>query len=272
MKAPGFLETEARDRLIVLPEAKPKRRWVRWVAAFVVLVWVAAVAGIGTYLWQRDEIRSRDRQIAAARSLTAVTAGDLSDANTTISDLQNDLSDTKQSLDQATVGKTLYLERYNDALRKQQALQYKLDLQNNAFTDIIGPRLHHGIHIGYIVAVNPTQSRVVLDLGRWFTGTAARQAAIADGAIPAGGSLHGSRYLRNTEHSWRIVHVRFGTTITLRHYRGVGGPTVASLSTLATIFNGTGVADDTVRTDPFWVTVEDGEITAIMQQQYVPPS
>ena len=55
MKAPGLVPSlETRDRLVVLPEAKPKRRWLRVAGVILLAAWTAAVSGIGVYLWQRD--------------------------------------------------------------------------------------------------------------------------------------------------------------------------------------------------------------------------
>jgi hypothetical protein len=272
MKAPGLAPiTETRDRLLILPEAKPRRRWPMIVGVILLAVWIAAVSGIGVYLWQRGKVRDRDAIIARTEAANDRLTTSLSGVNGQLATLEREIAKTEAELEQAQTGLQVAQGASSSGQSMVASLQVQLDALRADLRAAIGPRLHHGMHIGYIVGVDAAESRVVLDVGRWFTGRAARQAALADGSILPGGHLPDPRYLRNPDHSWRIVQVRFGTTVTLRHYRGADGPTVVSLTTLASIFASASTADDKVRLDPYWVMVDDGELIEITQQRYTAP-
>jgi hypothetical protein len=272
MKAPGLVPTtETRDRLLILPEAKPKRRWPLVAGVLVLAGWTAAVSGIGVYLWQRGEIRDREAVIARTAAANDDLTSKLTGIDAQIADLQSKISSTKAELDLANDGVGVAQGQTHEGAIRVAILQDRLATLQGDLRAAVGPRLHHGMHIGYIVAVNPAESRLVLDVGRWFTGRAARHAAIDDGAIPPSGHLPGQGYLRNAEHSWRVVHVRSLTHVTLRHYQGADGPTIVSVAALAAIFKGARTADEIVRLDPFWVMVDDGEVIEITQQLYTAP-
>lgn len=272
MKAPGLVPTaDTRDRLLILPEAKPKRRWPMVTGVALLAAWTAAVAGIGVYLWQRGELRDRDTVIVQTAAANDDLTSKLSGIDAQIADLQNEISSTQAELDRANAGLGVAQGRTHEGAIRVAILQDRLTTLQEDLNAAVGPRLHHGMHIANIVAVNPAESRIVLDVGRWFTGQAARQAAIHDGVIPTSGHLPDPRYLRDTDHSWRVVHVRSLTHVTLRHYQGADGPTVVSITTLASIFESARPADEIVRLDPFWVMVDDGEVIEITQQQYTAP-
>ncbi|HEV8563720.1 MAG TPA: hypothetical protein VGR41_02280 [Actinomycetota bacterium] len=272
MKAPGLVpDVVARDRVVVLPDAAPKRRWPVIAGVLLLAGWTAAIAGIGVYLWQRGEVRDRDAIITRTQSTNDDLTVRLAGVDGQIADLQTEIDSTKAKLESAQNGLDVAQGTNIEGQNQAGILQAQLDGLKGRLRTTIGPRLHHGMHIGYIVAVNAAESRVVLDIGRWFTGRAARQAAIADGAIHPSGHLPDRRYLRNPDHSWRVVHVRSLTHVTLRHYQGADGPTVVTISTLASIFDSGRPADETVRLDPFWVMVDDGKVIEITEQQYTAP-
>ena len=113
---------------------------------------------------------------------------------------------------------------------------------------------------------------MVVDLGRWFTRSAARQAAIADGALTTGEHLFQKRYLRNTEHDWRILEVATGALFTIRHYGGATVPTNVSFTTLAPILNGSTPGYERIARNPFWIQVEHHHlITSGHEQRYRAP-
>ena len=273
MKAPGLVPTttESRDRLLILPDAKRKRRWPVVAGVLLLAAWTAAVAGIGVYLWQRDKVRDRDAAIVRTEAANADLTATLSGVDERIADLRAEIDSTKAELESAQNGLGVAQGANSQGLREVAVLNQQLEGLQQDLRAAVGLRLHHGMHIGYIVAVNAEESRVVLDMGRWFTGRAARRAAIDDGAIPPSGHLPDPRYLRNPNDSWHVVHVRSLTHVLLRHYRGADGPTIVTIATLASIFESRHPADETVRLDPFWVMVEGGEITEITQQQYTAP-
>jgi hypothetical protein len=229
------------------------------------------VAGIGVYLWQRGEIRERDAVIARTAAANGDLTSKVTGVDAQIADLQSKVSSTEAELERAKNGLDVAEGGSSEDAILVGVLQTRLATLQEDLRAAVGPRLHHGMHIGFIVAVNPAESRLVLDMGRWFIGRAARQAAIDDGAIPPRGHLPGRGYLRNTDHSWRVVHIRSLTHVTLRHYQGADGPTIVSITALAAILGGARTADEIVRLDPFWVMVDDGEVIEITQQQYTAP-
>ena len=70
---------------------------------------------------------------------------------------------------------------------RQQLRRSRDDLESERarFQSFMGPAVADGTHVGKLVAVGASQvpARLITDLGRWFTGRAATQAAIADDAI-----------------------------------------------------------------------------------------
>jgi hypothetical protein len=271
MKAPRLTPAEVRQRVIVLPEAEPpkKRRWLRIGGIVALAVWTAAVSGIGVYLWQRGEIQSRDRAIASSRRATAIASAGLAQANGRLSDLQAELATSKGDLAAAQTGLTLAQIAANKERQHAANLQQKLASRDASLQTALGPRLTNGDHLAFVVGIDVTGSRVLIDTGQWFTGAAARRAAQQDGVTTR--LTHG-RYVRNPDHLPRFMHVSFSTIVTLRNYPGATGAFHTTLPGLGSIFGQTRKASDTIRLDPFWVHVQHGEIDGMTQQQYQPPS
>jgi cell division protein FtsB len=272
MKAPGLVPTvETHDRLLILPDAKPTRRWPLVVGVVALAAWIAAIAGIGVYLWQRDKVDDRGAALARTQSANDDLTATVDGLNAQIADLRAEIATTQTRLRSAQSGLAVAQGATSLGLSRVNALQVQLSALKQELRATLGPSPGHGMHIAYVVAVDATTSRVVLDLGRWFTGRAARRAALADGVIAANEHLHDGRYLRDTDHTWRVVDVRALTHVTLRHYAGADGPTVVSISTLASIFRSGHHADQVVRLDPFWVRIAGGEVVELVQQQYRAP-
>jgi cell division protein FtsB len=272
MKAPGLVPTlETHERLLILPDARPRRRWPLILGVVALAAWTAAVAGIGVYLWQRDEADERGAALAQTRAANDELSATVDRLNAQIADLRADISTTQTQLVAAQMGLAAAQGATSHELSNVRALQVQLSALQSELRSAVGPQPSHGTHIAYVMAVDVTASRVVLDLGRWFTGQPARRAALADGAIAPNEHLHDGRYLRDADHVWRVVHVRSLTHVTLRHYAGANGPTVVSIATLASIFRSGRHADQVVRLDPFWVTIRGGEVVELVQQQYAAP-
>ena len=76
---------------------------------------------------------------------------------------------------------------------RQQLRRSRDDLESERarFQSFMGPAVADGTHVGKLVAVGASQvpARLIADLGRWFTGRAATQAAIADDAIRPGDTV-----------------------------------------------------------------------------------
>ena len=282
MKAPGFSDAEQREareklheRLIVLPEAKPPRvRRPVWVAIAIGAILALVIGASVGFAFQRKQVRiARADTVAAQRDLDTARAGAAlaaAGAETKITDLQAQVSTLTDQLTIAENAKNLATVGKSSADRRISKLTTKLTAAQAALSALIGPRLHHGWHIGYVVLVGASQSpdRIEVDLGRWFTGAEAHQAAIADGVITSGEHLPNPRYLRNTTHDFRSVNVTFSAQITLRHYKGATRPTSVTLTTLESIFGSRTSANETVRLDPFWIHITAGEVDAMRQQQY----
>jgi hypothetical protein len=271
MKAPGLVPSQVRERLIVLPEAAPpkRRRRLRIAGVLALVVWTALVAGIGVYVWQRGEIRSRDRAIARSRLAAADANARSAEASASAASLRERLLAEQGLLVQAQHGETLARIEAGAHQRQIANLQTKLASRDASLGSVLGPRLRNGDHIAYLVGVDATGSRLLIDTGRWFTGAAARRAASRDGVA---GRLVNGRYLHDPDHVLRYVQVVAGTPVTLRNVRASHRPTTTTLSGLGTIFGKGDEASDTIRLDPFWIHVQHGEIDAITQQQYRPPA
>jgi hypothetical protein len=271
MKAPGLVPGQVRERLIVLPEAEPtkRRRRLRIAAIVALAVWTGIVAGISVYLWQRGEIRSRDRALASSTRAAAAANAQVADANGRISSLQQQFQASRGLLEQAKNREKLARIKAGEHLSQIANLRSRLDAKGASLASAFGPRLRNGDHIAYVAGIDVLGSRVLIDPGRWFTGAAARRAAERDGVV---GTVVNGRYLRNPDHVLRYVHVAFGAIVTLRNVPGVAGAFHTTLSGLASFFAKGDRASDTIRLDPFWVHAQHGEIDAMTQQQYRPPS
>jgi hypothetical protein len=127
-----------------------------------------------------------------------------------------------------------------------------------------------GRYIAKIEAVGSTQDPpvIVLDLGRWFTGQRARQAAIADGALDPGDVLPHGRYLRNARPGWRTVPLDPTALVTVRGWHRRAGVSLISVEEFQQAMRSTRSWAERIRHDPFWVTVEGGRVTALREQRY----
>jgi hypothetical protein len=136
---------------------------------------------------------------------------------------------------------------------------------------ITGPRVSNGRHLAYLLAAGTAQSPplMVVDLGRWFAGKAARHAAIADGALTGGEHLFRHRYVRNTEHDWRILQVGTGALFTLGSSGGGAVPTNVTFTTLASLLSSPG--SERLAHNPFWLRVEHHVIASGREQRYRAP-
>ena len=90
----------------------------------------------------------------------------------------------------------------------------------------MGPAVADGTHVGKLVAVGASQvpARLITDLGRWFTGRAATQAAIADDAIRPATPCPAASVTTST---WRTFPVDPLATVTLRRWNGKGTYTIS---------------------------------------------
>ena len=124
--------------------------------------------------------------------------------------------------------------------------------------------LADGRHPAYIKSVDAGGQTVTFDLIQFFTGEAATKAAAEDGEESPPPNDY---YIRNVNSRLRTLPVRAGAPITVNVLaaQSTGSSTKdvpVTLEKLASYFPNSG-------TPPFWITVEQGQVTRIAQQ-YLP--
>ncbi len=261
--------TNERD-LIVIPEAgSPLPAWVVLVIAGATAIGLA-VGAVMTYSSLRSHLDERDAAIVAATD-RAVAAEDAAHrAAVQIGALEARVTDLRSALHR-TQARTAVVGASRSELRRQLArARLDLDQAQARVVALGGATTADGRYLATIVAVGPTQDPpvVVLDLGRWFTGQRARQAAIADGALDPGDVLPHGRYLRNARPGWRTVPLDPAATVTVRGWHRRGGVSMISVDELQQLMRSSRTWAERIRHDPFWVTVEGGRATALREQRY----
>jgi hypothetical protein len=122
--------------------------------------------------------------------------------------------------------------------------------------------LEDGRHLVIIKTVDPGRRAVTFDLLQYFTGEAAAKAAAEDGEESPPPNDY---YIRNVNPRLRTLPVAADAPITVNSLASSANPTKDVSVTLARLagYFPTKVAD------PFWLTVERGQVTRIAQQ-YLP--
>ena len=121
--------------------------------------------------------------------------------------------------------------------------------------------LADGRHPVYLKTVDPDRPTITFDLIRFFTGAAATKAAAEDGEESPPPNDY---YIRNVNSRLRTLPVRSDAPITVNVLaaQSTGSSTKdvsVTLDKLASYFPNSG-------TTPFWITVEQGQVTKIAQQ------
>jgi hypothetical protein len=124
--------------------------------------------------------------------------------------------------------------------------------------------LADGRHPVYLKTVDPDRQAITFDLIQFFTGDAATKAAAEDGEESPPPNDY---YIRNVNPRLRTLPVAADAPITVNVLaaQSTGSATkdvVVTLAKLASYFPNSG-------TPPFWITVEQGQVTKIAQQ-YLP--
>jgi hypothetical protein len=124
--------------------------------------------------------------------------------------------------------------------------------------------LADGRHPVYLKTVDPDRQTITFDLIQFFTGEAAAKAAAEDNEESPPPNDY---YIRNVNPRLRTLPVRAGAPITVNVLaaQSTGSATKdvpVTLAKLASWFPNSG-------TPPFWITVEQGQVTKIAQQ-YLP--
>jgi hypothetical protein len=121
--------------------------------------------------------------------------------------------------------------------------------------------LADGRHPVYLKTVDPAQQTITFDLIQFFTGEAATKEAASDGEESPPPNDY---YIRNVNPRLRTLPVRSGAPITVNVLAAgsTGNATKdvsVTLAELAGYFPNSGTA-------PFWITVDQGQVTRIAQQ------
>lgn len=278
MKTPTLPPEAAADRIVLIPDAERPRS--RPLIALMALALVAAIllGGAVVYAWHQGQILDRDRLVHAARVDAATAQNQAGETLAGVAALRAHVTDleailaaqqTNQKITQGQASEARALaDRTQARLDDMQARLGGVQARLRAMT---GPPVADGRHIAYILAAGAAQSppRIVIDLGRWFTGDAARRAAIRDGALTTGDRLFQRRYLRNAGRQLRILPVRPGALFTIGRHDGLAGHTDVTLARLASILGNPSNAR--IAHDPFWIDVRREKVVAGHQQIYRAP-
>ena len=259
------------DRIVLIAEAEEPRTRLLVVMAVLALITAMALGGGIVYAWQQGEVHDLNRMVHTAR-VDAQTARDATDgAFARVGSLQSQVVSLQALLDEQRAHGDIQQGEITDAQARVASARARLDEVKDRLRAVMGPKVPNGRHIAFLLAAGTEQSppMMAIDLGRWYTGDAARRAAIADGTLTVGEHLFHRRYLRNTGHDWRIVPVGTGALFTIRHYNGATVPTNVSFTTLASILNGGG--SQRIANNPFWVQVEGHAVTSGHEQRYRAP-
>jgi predicted carbohydrate-binding protein with CBM5 and CBM33 domain len=259
------------DRIVLIGEADEPRPNLLIVLGALALVAAMAVGGGIVYAWGQGQIHDRDQRVHDARVETQNAQNAADGAFASVTRLQSDVTDLQSTIEQQGKNQDIQQGQINDAQGRVAAAEARLADEQGRLRAVTGPKVSNTRHIAFLLAAGTEQSppMIVIDLGRWYSGDAARQAAVADGALTTGEHLFHGRYLRNTEHDWRILPVTTGALFTIRHYNGATTPTSVSFTTMASILNGAGF--DRIAHNPFWVQVEHHSIVSGHEQRYRAP-
>jgi len=261
--------TDERD-LIFIPEARsPLPGWAVLAIAAAAAIGLA-VGAVTTYSTLRSHLDARDAAIVAALDRAVAAEADAQRAAVQIGVLESRVADLRTVLDRSRA-RTVVVGASRVQLRRELVRARRaLERARARIAARVGTQTEDGRHVAKVVAVGSTQDRpvIVIDLGRWFTGQRARQAAIADGALDPGDVLPHGRYLRNARPGWRTVALDPAATVAVRGWHRRPGVTTISVDDLQGLMGSSRSWAERIRHDPFWVTVEAGRVTALREQRY----
>lgn len=270
MQAPPKDPSTSERDLIVIPEARaPLPGWVVLVIAGAAAIGLI-VGAVTTYSILRSHLDARDAAIVAATDRAVVAEADVHRAAVQIGVLEARVADLRTVLDRSRA-RTVVVGASRVELRRQLArARRELDQARARIAAIADAPTQDGRYLAMVVAVGSTQDPpvVVLDLARWFTGERARRAAIADGVLDPGDALPHGRYLRNARPGWRTVPLAPDAVVTVRGWHRRAGVSVISVDELQQLMRSPRGWAEQIRRDPFWVTVDGGQVTALRQQRY----
>lgn len=267
--APAASRPSRREQdLIVIPEAPQPQRW-----GLIGAVVAAVIAGLlivslaAAYRSERRNADDLEAQVETALDDQAALTGAAAASRDRIVLLEGQVIEIREELKLARQGKSVLAASKRETREQLRRSRDELEVERARFRSLMGPSVADGTHVGRLVAVGATQTpvRVVTDLGRWFTGAAATQAAIADGAIASGHTM--PRYFRNDDPTWRTLPVDPLATVTLLRWNGAGTYTV-TLAELQRLSGADSRRAEAVFHDPFSMVVAGGQVTSLRELRY----
>ena len=273
MKTPTLGPTVESDRIVWVDDAEEPPQRLLYMLLGLALVAAMALGGGIVYAWQQGDLRERDRLVQTSRVDLASARNDAGAALATIGRLRSEVTRLESNLEAQRAEHDIQAGRIGDALNRVERAEARLNDVKDDLAAITGPRVANGRHLAFLLAAGTAQSppMMAIDPGRWFTGDAARRAAAADGVLTGSRHLFGGRYVRNTDHGWRILPVGTGALFTVRHYGGATVPTNLTFTTLASVLDGGAAGFERIAHDPFWVEVHQHTITSGLEQEYRAP-
>lgn len=253
--------------LIVIPEAVLPRRWGLIATVIAAVIATSLIIALAAYaVDQRQRAGELDAQLATAVDDQRALVDTASALRAEISSLGSRLAVLRGDLERSRQGRTVLVASKQEIKAQLDEVRAELEAERARFRAYIGAPIGDGTHVGRLVAVGADQSpsRITTDLGRWFTGAAATQAAIEDGVIVAGETR--SRYFRNDDLAWRTLPVDVFATVTVLRWSGRSYE--ISLAELQRLSGLDSPRARRIRHAPFSMTVVDGRITALRELRY----
>jgi hypothetical protein len=230
-------ETMAPERSPSSPLAsRPPRRRVLVATTWIVIA--GLISGGVVFAWQR------------------VAAGDQ----------ERSLARVVEQRDAARAALTAQSGRIDDLEARLATARARVEAADAEVVSMLGPMLPDGKHLGKLYAVGASQQppRLVIDIEQWFTDQAAVDAAIEDGNTIDPG-INGY-HIRNESPRWRTIEVDPTAEVSLvtYPYADPEHPRIVSLTRFEELFSS--YDGRLLMYSPFWITVDDGKVTAIAEQ------
>ena len=253
--------------LLVIPEAVVPRRWGLIGAVIAAVVALSLIIALIAYAAdQRQRAGELDTQLTTALDDQSALFAAAAASRAEISSLESRFAVLQGDLQRARQGKSVLAASRQEIRKDLGEVRAELDAERARFRSFMGAPIGDGTYAGRLVAIgaDQTPARITTDLGRWFTGASATQAAIEDGVIVAGGTR--SRYFRNDDVAWHTVPVDIFATVTV--LRWSGGSYEITLAELQRLSRSDSSRARRISHDAFSMTVVDGRITSLRELRH----
>ena len=219
---------------------------------------------------RQADVRDLEAQLSGTASQQQVAVADVGAALQRVEALERRIEALRANME--VQRRAVGVLRGSNHEKSRQVTQAQKDLEaaQAELRATSGPPLSDGTFAVKVVAVGASQSpsRIVLDLGRWFTGTAAQGAAAADGLAAHTDRGNHPRYFRNREPAWRIMPLAATATATVWRRGSALGPSTISIADFQQLVHSGGRWAVRVSNDPFSATVQNGTVTGLRQLRY----